>query len=114
MAKSERSDTVSTHHDWWRYIKAIIRRYPARKGKTMTDIMACEQEAVRRAVEATERMKNGKDRLLVIDLVFWKKSHTLAGAALQVPCSEATAQRYHAAFIREVAKHFKCDGLLES
>lgn len=65
-----------------------------------------EYEAVRRAIATTERMRASRDRLMVIDLVFWKETHTLEGAALMVPCSYQTAQQYHADFIHLVAKHY--------
>ena len=73
-----------------------IRELPSTKQR--------EYEAVRRAVETTERYVNGRDRLKVIDMVLWKRSHTLEGAALMVPCSIATAWRYHGEFIKLVAK----------
>ena len=69
-----------------------------------------EYEAVRRAVEATGRYRNGADRLKVIRLVLWDRSHTLEGAALTVPCSYMTARRYHCDFIIHVAKNY---GLLD-
>ena len=69
-----------------------------------------EYEAVRRAIQVTERMKSSRDRLKIIDLVFWKKTHTLEGAALVIPCSYRTARRYHEAFIEFVAKEY---GLLD-
>lgn len=69
-----------------------------------------EYEAVRRAIAATERMTAGRDRLRIIDLVFWKRSHTLEGAALTIPCSYMTARRYHSEFIMTVASLF---GLLD-
>ncbi len=69
-----------------------------------------EYEAVYRAIEATKRMPAGQDRLRVIDLVFWKQSHTLAGAALIIPCSSRTARRYHSDFIKLVAAMY---GLLD-
>lgn len=65
-----------------------------------------EYEAVRRAIEQTERYRNGRDRLKVIELVLWKQSHTIEGAALMVPCSIATAWRYHGDFIRRVASNY--------
>lgn len=65
-----------------------------------------EFEAVRKAIETTERYANGLDRLRIINLVLWKQTHTLEGAALRVPCSIATAKRYHGEFIRLVAKHY--------
>ena len=61
---------------------------------------------MRKAIEATERMTASLDRLKIIDLVFWKRSHTLDGAALAIPCSYQTAQQYHADFIHLVAKFY--------
>ena len=75
-----------------------IRELPATRQR--------EYEAVRRAVDLTRRMKNGGDRLKIIDLVFWKQTHTLAGAALTIPCHYNTAQRYHEFFIEAVAKAY--------
>lgn len=69
-----------------------------------------EYEAVRRAIETTERYRNGRDRLKVVRLVLWDRSHTLEGAALMVPCGAATAWRWHAEFIRLVASNY---GLLD-
>ena len=69
-----------------------------------------EYEAVRRAVETTEQYRNGRERLKVIRLVLWDRSHTLEGAALMVPCHYKTAQCWHNEFIRLVAL---CFGLLD-
>lgn len=44
-----------------------------------------EYEAVRRAVETTEHYRNGQERLKVIELVLWKKTHNLQGAASRSP-----------------------------
>lgn len=65
-----------------------------------------EYEAVRRAIETTKRYKNGEDRLKVIDLVLWKGSRTLAGAAMEVPCSTITAKRWHGEFIHLAAQFY--------
>ena len=64
-----------------------------------------EYEAVRRAIETTERYKNGGDRLYVIQLVYWWRSHTIEGAALMVPCHEQTAKNWHGEFVRLVASN---------
>lgn len=69
-----------------------------------------EYEAVRRAIAATERYPNGRSRLKVVKLVLWDRSHTLEGAALAVPCSIATAKRWHGEFITLVASYY---GLLD-
>lgn len=65
-----------------------------------------EYEAVKRSVDTTRLMQTGKDRLALVDMVFWKRSHTLSGAAHKLNLSDTTAQRYHGEFIRMVAKHY--------
>lgn len=88
---------------WWGYIKQILYN--------TEECAAFEKDAVRKAVEKTEKMDGGAHRIKVIELVFFKKTHKLAGAALQVPCGYETAKRWQRDFIREVAKNIKCDGL---
>lgn len=69
-----------------------------------------EYEAVRRAVEATARMRNGVERLRIIELVYWKHSHTLAGAGLTVGYGYDRAKQIHREFILTVAAAY---GLLD-
>lgn len=61
-----------------------------------------ELDAVNRAIELTKLMKTGDEQIKLIDLVFWKKSHNIAGAAMILYVSEITAKRWHADFIRRV------------
>lgn len=65
-----------------------------------------QYNAVSKAVEVTQRMRTGKDRMRIVDLVFWKNSRTLAGAAMEVNVSYDTAINYHGDFIMLVA-YFK-------
>ena len=62
-----------------------------------------EYDAVRKTIEATERMRTGQDRMKLMSLVFWKQSHTLQGAAMAVNISYDTAIDYHGDFIMMVA-----------
>lgn len=96
----------SPRYGWWPYVKDMIRRYPEH---TTED----ETKAVLTAIEDTERLIDGDDRLQVIRMVFLKKTHTLQGAAINVPCSYETAKRWTQQFIRLVAKSFECCGLLK-
>lgn len=68
-----------------------------------------ELDAVSAAIRATENLPNGKDRIKLIELVFWRRSHTLQGAAIKLHVSERTARRWHTDFIKTVAR---CYGLL--
>ena len=38
-------------------------------------------------------MKTGDDQIKLIDLVYWKKSHNIAGASMILYVSEITAKR---------------------
>ena len=78
---------------WWGYAKAMLRAYPE-------DVTEEERNAIDSAINETMELTDGRDRIKVIDLVFFKGTHKLAGAAMQVPCSIDTAQKYHADFIR--------------
>ena len=69
-----------------------------------------EYEAVRRAVEHTKHFKNGEERLKIIDLMYWKNSHTLAGAGQKVGYGYDRARQIHQEFVVAVATYY---GLLD-
>lgn len=69
-----------------------------------------EYWAVTKAIEMTKKLPNGKSRIKIIELVYWKRSHTLKGAAKAVCFSERSTERFHTEFIRAVAS---CYGLLD-
>lgn len=91
---------------WWGYVKHMVRRYPHMVSEE-------ERRAVDLTLKETAQMYAAEERLKIIRLVLMKGSHTVAGAAVQIPCSESTAQRYHGDFLRAVARKFRCDGLPE-
>lgn len=99
-------------YGWWDYVRKMIQRYPERKGRELSEEEQNEFNAVQAAVEQTERMDDAQKRMKVIDLTMWESTHTIAGAANLVPCSERTAQTWRSEFIRTVAKNFRCDGLI--
>ena len=61
-----------------------------------------EYDAVTKAIELTKKRQNAADRLALIDLVFWKGTHKLEGAAMKLYISDSTARRYHTDFLRLV------------
>ena len=95
---------------WWGYVKSMIRNYPAVQDKYCQGNTLKERMAVQKAIDETKCMENGVERLQVIDMVFFKQTHTLEGAAQIVPCSDRTARRWHTDFIKLVAREY---GLLE-
>nr|DAN07018.1 MAG TPA: hypothetical protein [Caudoviricetes sp.] len=86
-------------YGWWPYAKWMIRSYKG--GGLMTKD---ERAAVEAAVKETEQLADGGERLRLIDLVLWKRTHTLQGAALACYVSERTAQEWHRQFIRLVGQ----------
>lgn len=74
-----------------------------------------EYNAVRQAIEYTEKLKNGTERNALIDMVFFKKSHSLEGAAMALFISYSTAKKWHKEFILAVADFYGLldDGLTE-
>ena len=97
-------------YDWWSYMKAISRKYYARKGKELHGMAEKEQRAVEAAIDQTLDLPDGSDRIEVVKLVLLKGTHRIPGAALEVHTSERTAQQWHADFIKCVAENY---GLLE-
>lgn len=71
----------------------------------LTDKEQRRYDAVRQAIAETECMKHGRARLELIDRVYWKRSHTLYGAAMCALVSERTAKRWSAEFVRTVEKY---------
>lgn len=94
-------------YPWWSHVKAIIRAYPEQIGKSLSRVETMNYEAVKAAIEATERTENGAARMKVIRLLHWAKPRTLTldGAALSVPCDRATAARWQRSFFEEVARN---------
>jgi hypothetical protein len=65
-----------------------------------------EYDAVSRAIETTKHIANGQERLKIINLVYWKKTHTVEGAAMNVGYSVDRGKQIHGEFIRLVAKYY--------
>lgn len=62
-------------------------------------------DAVSRAVVLTELRPDGKQRLALIDLVYWqKKNKLIKDAALLLFISKRTAERWHSEFVQLVGK----------
>lgn len=93
------------HYPWWGHVKAIIRAYSGQIGKDLSRVETMNYEAVKAAIEATQRMDNGEARMKVIRLVHFDRTHTVEGAALTVPCSERTAANWQRKFFEMVARN---------
>ena len=78
--------------------------------RASTQTAAREYEAVHLAIQQTQQLDSGAERLQIIRATYWKRTHTLSGAALAANVSYRTARRWNGEFIRRVAKNY---GLLD-
>ena len=101
----------SRNRGWWSYMKFITRKY-GRVREPGSDMERREMEAVHRAVDETFRTRDGRSRVELIELVYWRQSHKLQGAAMKLGISERTALRWHGDFIKAVAAEFFGDASL--
>ena len=65
-----------------------------------------EYEAVRLAIFQTLQLIDGKERMRLVDAIFWRRTHTLQGAAMFCHVSYGTAAKWHLEFIRRVGINF--------
>ena len=61
-----------------------------------------DYDAVTKAIEYTKRLKTGTERLKLIDMVFWKQSHTLDGASYAIGYSYDQGKTFQRDFLRLV------------
>ena len=93
------------HHAWWGYIQAILRKYRVMRNEPdLQGIDAREVEAVRVAIEKTKTLvPDGDHRIMMIDAIYWRRTLTMDGAALEQNISYRTARRWHSEFVKLVA-----------
>lgn len=78
--------------------------------RTLPEVNRRELEAVRAAICHTEGLHSGKERMELVKLYYWQRSHTLFGASNAIHVSEKTALRWNRDFVMQVAENF---GLIE-
>jgi len=64
-----------------------------------------EFEAIEQAVAQIRHRSDGGRILQIVDMVDWKRTHTIEGAAMKVHVSECTARRLRSQFIFAAAKN---------
>lgn len=79
--------------------------------RQLSPVKMREYEAVRKAVEAAGSIPgNGHLRVKLVEIVYFKRTHTLDGACQSLHISYITGKRYNQDFLCGIAKNF---GLLE-
>lgn len=89
------------------YIREVLRDYPKICAKLPEKRTRNEQrrvEIVESVLETVDQMPDARSKRKIIEIVYFKKSYTLQGAALQIPVGERTAQRWNAQIMDAVEK----------
>lgn len=92
---------------WWGYARNVARSYPElkRRRESLAGQERRELEALEKALEETRAMDAGRDRTKIVELVFFRQSHTLGGASMVVHVSYETAAIYQRKFLKLLGKH---------
>lgn len=77
--------------------------------KTLSPNKQKKYEAVKKAIDNTKKRypESAVHRLKMIQLVYFDKKYTIAGAAMRIPCHVNTAGHWHCDFIRLVAENLE-------
>lgn len=76
--------------------QAALKEFPPYKQR--------EYDAVRLAVTQISAFADGDDRIKLAEMMYWKRTHTLCGAAYKLNISERTARRWNKEFVYLVAE----------
>lgn len=97
---------ASKRPNWWNYVKKILQEYPElikKKPEKLTHNEKRKIGAVNLAIAKNINEPNAEERIKIINLVYFKKTHAIYGAAQTIPCHENTAGHWQAEFIKWVA-----------
>ena len=89
---------------WYMHVVRVLHRYPDGLGNSIQDSIA--RSAINRAIADTAKLRDGEERLKLINLIYWNNGRVnRVGAAMQMFISETTAKRWDNAFIHLVAEY---------
>ena len=92
---------------WWGYMRQVVRAYPALcRTRQLSAGDLADREAVAKAIEETAKLRNGQERLGVMESLYWiDEPQKMDVAAARHFVSKITATRWHGQFIKLVALH---------
>lgn len=89
------------------YMREILKEYPRAKRKPFADRTNRELKLVGivdRALHEVEHMRDGRQRMEIIRLAYFERSHTLYGAAMTIPVSRRQAEKWNAQFMEVLSE----------
>ena len=88
------------------YIREVLREYPQikkRPAETWSERDARLVSMVDDTLTEIAQTRDGDKQASLFDLVYFRRSHTLYGAAMTIPVSERQAQKWNARLMRIMA-----------
>lgn len=89
------------HYYWNHIVKKMISRYPILKNETSIQA-GIYIWAIESAIKETEELSNGAQRIKAIEDVYFKKTKTCEGVALELNFSSRTIQYWLNDFVNLV------------
>lgn len=93
---------------WYDYVKKNLYRYPEQLHKLGTMQSRIAEFGIEKAIQETKQKQDGDGRIKMMEMLFFKRTHTIDGAADVLHVSRRTAQRWIKDFIYCAAKHIGC------
>ena len=89
---------------WWPYMQNILYNYPHNmRQKELSKNRKKEIRKIQEAMEETECLPDGKLRCRLIEMLYFRQSHNLHGAAAACYVSYSTAKRWRGEFLHLLA-----------
>ncbi len=87
------------------YIKEILWSYPKICAKPWEKRTRNEQrrfETVNALLDMVDRMEDARDKRKFMDMVYFRQSHNIQGAALRIPVGKRTVERWNSQILGAV------------
>lgn len=93
-------------HYWYGIVLVMLKEYKDLKQEKTIQASIMVQ-AIEKAIEETVRIdpEQGPDKVRAIDLLYFSKTHDMAGVSLTLHVSYGTVKRWSNSFVKLVAKH---------
>lgn len=95
----------SRKSNWYSYMKACVMRYDPNRSPG-SGLEEKELGAVRLAIEQTEALRTGAQRMELLRLAYWTPGGNLYAAADQLDIDRNTARAWSKGFVYAVARNF--------
>lgn len=93
-----------TKYYWYGNVKKMVFRYPAIKNENSLQA-GIFTVAIEKTLKETEKMQNGSERIKAIKLIYFDKTKTIDGVALELNYSRRTVQSWMMSFINSVGRN---------